>query len=101
MSVPEPVDHYGRLTRPGTEHDIMQQETDFRYEDVDVQDERDARARARNALQDAYDWRDDFGPDRPSAQRPAAPAASAGSRPGGRTERTAPQRTSISRTAGV
>ena len=79
----------------------MHQETDFCYEDLDVQDERDARMFARNALQDAFDWRDDFGSESPSAQRPATPTAPAGSRPGGRTERTAPQRPSISRTAGV
>jgi hypothetical protein len=84
----------------GTQN-TMYQEADFRYEDEDVQDERDARAHARNALQDAYDWRDDRGSDSPSAQRPAAPTASAGSGPGRRAERTAPQRSSVSRTAGI
>lgn len=86
--------------RSGRGRNTMYQEADFRYEDQDVQDERDALMCARNALQDAYDWRDDRG-DSPSALRPAAPTASAGAGPGRRAERQVPSRPSISRTAGV
>jgi len=61
-------------------------------------DEGDARAQARRALQDAYDWRDD------EEQHPyAAAAASAGQAQEARSERAAARRLrrSTSRTVGV
>ena len=61
-------------------------------------DDGDARAQARRALQDAYDWRDD------EEQHPyAAAASSAGATQEARSERAAARRLrrSTSRTVGV
>jgi len=60
-------------------------------------DDGDARAQARRALQDAYDWRDD------EEQHPYAAAASAGQAEESRSERAAVRRLrrSTSRTVGV
>jgi hypothetical protein len=85
-----------------------------------VADEHDARAKARRALQDAYDWRDDedlgaslvgaaaasagraasFGSGQPSAAEPGSRERSASARAAERRSRRLFVR-SISRTVGV
>lgn len=74
----------------------MDEHTDFR--EAATGDEGDARAQARRALQDAYDWRDDE-----QAHPFAAAAASTGSAQEARSERAAARRLrrSTSRTVGV
>ncbi|MBS2961789.1 hypothetical protein KGA66_01925 [Actinocrinis puniceicyclus] len=62
-------------------------------------DEHDARAQARRALQDAYDWRDDE-PRAAAADTSPATSSTSAARAAARRDRREVTR-SISRTAGV
>jgi hypothetical protein len=70
-------------------------------------DESDARAQARRALQDAYDWRDDEPAARPSTANGARPGGIAPPQPRSAEARAEARRSrrevvrSISRTVGV